>query len=278
MSTENALLTILVEKISNDTLVLPTLPAIALKVRRAADDPDINLNAMAEVVIQDPSLSARMVKISNSAYLGRSIKITSIQQAITRIGLRQMKNIATALAMEQLFVSKNEIVKGYMNKKWDDTIEIVANSLAVMQVYSKHTKNRSLNLESMMLAALVHNIGVLPILTEAERHADVFANPTFLDVAIDKMAGTLGASIMTKWGFEPEFVNVAQNWKNLSATSEAISYLDLARLGAALCGKFESQKEKIFDAAIEKGIVDSLSALLSDEFNELRDSAKQIFQ
>jgi len=78
MSTENALLTILVEKIHNDTLVLPTLPAVALKVRKAADNPDINLSAMADVVSQDPSLSARLVKIANSAYLGRSIKVTSI--------------------------------------------------------------------------------------------------------------------------------------------------------------------------------------------------------
>ena len=277
MATENALLTILVEKINNDTLVLPTLPAIALKVRRAADDPNINLNTMSEVVIQDPSLSARMIKISNSAYLGRSIKVTSTQQAITRIGFRQMKNIATALAMEQLFVSKNEIVKKYMSQIWADTIEIVANSLAVLQVHTKQTKNRALTMESMMLAALVHNIGVLPILTEAERHADVFANPTFLDVAIKKMTCTLGASIMTEWGFETDFVNVAQNWKDLSMTSDTVSYLDLARLGAALCGKFDSHKEEIFNAAIEKGIVDDLSSLLSDEFDGLRDSAMQIF-
>jgi len=278
MATETALLRILVEKISNDTLVLPTLPAIALKVRRAADDPDIKLNAMAEVVCQDPSLSARMIKISNSAYLGRSIKVTSTQQAITRIGLRHMKNIATALAMEQLFVSKNDIVKQYMSQIWADTIEIVANSLAVMQVHAKQTKNRSLTIETMMLAALVHNIGVLPILTEAERHADIFANPTFLDVAIEKMAGKLGASIMTEWGFEPEFVDVAQNWKDLSVTSEAVSYLDLVRLGAALCGKFDSHKEEIFNAAVEKGIVDNISSLVSDEFKDLRDSAKQIFE
>mgnify|MGYP003625422421 FL=1 len=211
MATENALLTILVEKINNDTLVLPTLPAIALKVRRAADDPDINLNAMADVISQDPSLSARMIKISNSAYLGRSVKVISAQQAVTRIGLRQIKNISTALAMEQLFVSKNPIVKEYMSRIWADTIEIVASSMAALQVHTKQTKNRALNLDSMMLAALVHNIGVLPILTEAERHADVFANPTFLNVAIDKMAGKIGASIMTEWGFEPEFVNVAQN-------------------------------------------------------------------
>ncbi|WP_293746116.1 HDOD domain-containing protein [uncultured Paraglaciecola sp.] len=278
MATENALLTILVEKINNDTLVLPTLPAIALKVRRAADDPDINLSSMADVISQDPSLSARMIKISNSAYLGRSVKVTSAQQAVTRIGLHHIKNISTALAMEQLFVSKNAIVKEYMTRVWTDTIGIVASSLAALQVHTKQTKNRALYLDSMMLAALVHNIGVLPILTEAERHADVFANASFLDLAIDKMAGKIGASIMTEWGFEPEFVNVAQNWKDLSVQSETASYLDLVRLGAALCGKFESHKEEIFNAAIEKGIVDNLSVLLSDEFDELRDSAKQIFQ
>jgi hypothetical protein len=51
----------------------------------------------------------------------------------------------------------------------------------------------------------------------------------------------------------------------------------LVRLGAALCGKFDSHKEVIFNASVEKGIFDNLSAVLSDEFDELRDSAKQIF-
>ncbi|MFT6345459.1 MAG: HD-like signal output (HDOD) protein [Paraglaciecola sp.] len=278
MATENALLTILVEKINNDTLVLPTLPAIALKVRTAADDPNINLNTMAEVVSQDPSLSARMIKISNSAYLGRSVKVISTQQAITRIGLRQMKNIVTALAMEQLFVSKNDVVKQYMSQIWSDTIEIVANSLAVMQIYVKETKKRTLNLESIMLAALVHNIGALPILTEAERHANVFANPNFLDLSIEKMSGKLGASILTEWGFEPEFVNVAFNWKSFPVSSEAVSYLDIVRLGAALCGKFESHKDQIFNEAVEKGIIADMSELQDDEFYELRESAKQMFQ
>lgn len=278
MATENALLTILVEKTNNDTLVLPTLPAIALKVRRAADDPNINLNAMADVIGQDPSLSARMIKISNSSYLGRSVKVTSTQQAVTRIGLVQIKNIATALAMEQLFVSKNTIVKQYMEKAWNDTIDVVAYSLAALATHVKLTKNRQLSLDSLMLAALMHNIGVLPILTEAERHAEVFANPTFLEVAIDKLSGEIGAGIMQKWGFEPEFVNVAQNWKDLSVQSNEINYLDFVRLGAALSGKLERHKEQIFNQAVEKGIVDNLSEFLTDEFDELRANAKQIFQ
>ena len=233
MSTQNALSTILVEKINNDTLVLPTLPAIALKVRKAADDPDINLNAMGDVIGQDPSLSARMIKIAKSAYMGRSVKVTSISQAVTRIGLRQIKNISTALAMEQLFVSKNDVVARYLQQEWANTVNIVANSMAVLQLYIARTKKREMSMDTMTLAALVHNIGVLPILTEAERHPEVFANPSFLEVAIDKLAGRIGASIMTEWGFGETFVNVSKNWKDLSYMPEELTYIDFVRVGAA---------------------------------------------
>ena len=106
MSADNALLTLLNEKLNNNLLVLPTLPEIAVKVRQAADDPSINLAAMADVISKDPALAARMVKVANSAFLGRSIKVANLAQAVTRIGLSQVKNIATAMALEQLFVSK----------------------------------------------------------------------------------------------------------------------------------------------------------------------------
>ena len=95
MATENALYTILTEKIKQDTLVLPTLPEVALKVRSAADDPDINLNQMSDIIGQDPALSVGMLKVANSAILGRAVKVESVNQAVTRIGLRQIKSIAT---------------------------------------------------------------------------------------------------------------------------------------------------------------------------------------
>ena len=277
MSTQNALLTILVEKINNDTLVLPTLPAIALKVRKAADDPDINLNAMGDVIGQDPSLSARMIKIANSAYMGRTVKVNSISQAVTRIGLRQIKNIATALAMEQLFVSKNEVVAQYMKREWNNTVNVVANSMAALQLYMNRTKKRELSMDTMTLAALVHNIGVLPILSEAERHEDVFASPTFLEVAIDKLSGPIGGSIMREWGFGDEFVNIAENWRDLSVIPDKLSYIDFVRVGAALAGQIDHQKDAIFNLAIQRGVIDGVQELTSDEFKDMRDAAKMIF-
>ena len=277
MSTQNALLTILVEKIKNDTLVLPTLPAVALKVRKAADDPDINLQDMGEVIGQDPSLSARMIKISNSAYMGRAVKVTSISQAVTRIGLRQIKNIATALAMEQLFVSKNELVGEYMKKEWSNTVEVVANAMAALQMYIARTKKRELSIDTMTLMSLIHSIGVLPILTEAERHTEVFASPSFLDDAIDKLAPKVGGSIMRSWEFDEEFVVVAGRWHDLAYIPEKLGYIDFVRVGAALAGQIDSKKDAVLNLAIQRGVVEDVNSLLSDDFAEMRAAAKQIF-
>lgn len=276
MSTQNALLTILVEKINNDTLVLPTLPAIALKVRKAADDPNINLNKMADVISQDPSLSARMIKISNSAYLGREIKVTSTTQAVTRIGLFQVKNIATALAMEQLFVSKNEIVKKYMAQKWTDIINIVGNAMAVMATYQKSTNSKGLSLDTMTLSALVADIGALPVLTEAERHDSVFANPTFLDVAIDKLAGRIGASIMREWKFNEVFIECAEHWRDLEYVKPEVGYIDFVRVGAAL-SNLGGNPQDMLTMAQQKGVFEDIDDLQTPEFQELRDNAKALF-
>ena len=277
MSTENALLTILVEKINNDTLVLPTLPAIALKVRKAADDPKINLAGMGDVIAQDQSLSDRMIKIANSAYLGRTVKVSSISQAVTRIGLTQIKNISTALAMEQLFVSKNDLVKNYLKQAWDHTVNVVANAMASMQLYAQTTKQRHLSLDTMTLAALVHNIGILPILTEAERHADVFANPTFLDVAIQKLSGRIGGKIMHEWGFGEEFAIVSENWRNMQYQMEEVSYIDFVRLGAVLAGQMGSEKDTIFNLSMQKQMFADIHQLDADEYLDMRDSVKAIF-
>lgn len=276
MSTQNALLTILVEKINNDTLVLPTLPAIALKVRKAADDPNINLNAMADVVGQDPSLSARMVKIANSAYLGRTVKVTSTSQAVTRIGLSQVKNIATALAMEQLFVSKNATVKSYMEKKWTQTINVVGNAMAAMIQYKTASKDNSLSVDTMTLSGLIADIGALPVLTEAERHDSVFANPAFLDAAISKLSGRIGGSIMREWQFNEIFIEASEHWRDIDFNTPNVGYIDFIRVGAALANGIDNPEE-VLEACHKRGVFAELSDLESPEFCELRDSAKAIF-
>ncbi|MCU4676125.1 HDOD domain-containing protein [Catenovulum sp. 2E275] len=279
MSTENALLTILAEKIRNDSLVLPTLPEIALQVREAAEDPDINLHAMAEVISHDPALSARMLKIANSAYLGRTVKVETLHQAVTRIGLRYIKNIATALAMEQLFVSNNDVVKSFLDKVWLYTVDVSATSMALMKLYKQRNKHSHLDLDTITLAAMVHNIGVLPILTEAERHSEVFANPDFIEGAIARLSGRVGGSIMRSWGFSQEFITVVERWNDRRYETDNISYIDFVRIAAVHTGVMyiTETKDAFLGRYVEKGIIPDEDYLSEDDFIHEYNAARSIF-
>lgn len=279
MSTENALYTILVEKIKHDALVLPTLPEIALKVREAADDPDINLNQMSDIIAQDPALSVGMLKVANSAVMGRAVKVETVNQAVTRIGLRQIKSIATAMAIEQVFISENDIVAMYMKKSWDKTVDVASVAIALMTFYLQENKHTSLTLDTLTLAALVHNIGVLPILTEAEKHQDVFANPTFLQQAILKLGSKIGAEVTKAWGFSDDFTELVEGWSDLTNLPKEPHYLDFIRAGAIYHGIFKnlSTQEALLRSYVEKGLMPDDKFMETDEFKEMYDGAKSMF-
>ncbi|KZN50759.1 HDOD domain-containing protein [Pseudoalteromonas luteoviolacea] len=278
MSTENALLTILVDKINNDTLVLPTLPEVAVRVRQAADDPEVNLLQMADVISHDPALAARMIKVANSGFMGRSIKVNTLNQAVTRIGLRQIKNIATAMAMEQLFVSNNKLIKTYMDKAWQKTLKVACQAISTMEFYLRLNKHTSLNKDTITLASLVFNIGVLPILTEAEKHPEVFANPSFLAHAIQKLAGRIGGAIMREWGFTDDFVEVAESWANPNYKPEHVCYVDFIRAGAIVEGILQvSDKAAALGVYEEKGVLRSIDMFTDDAYLDLLTGVKSMF-
>ncbi|MFD2164678.1 HDOD domain-containing protein [Thalassotalea euphylliae] len=279
MSTENALYTILVEKIKQDALVLPTLPEIALKVREAADDPEINLNQMSDIIAQDPALSLGMLKVANSAVMGRSVKVETVNQAVTRIGLRQIKSIATAMAIEQVFVSENDIVAMYLKKSWEKTVDVASVAIALMTFFTKEHKHTSLTLDTLTLAALIHNIGVLPILTEAEKHQDVFANPTFLQQAIIKLGSKVGAEVTKAWGFSEEFTVLVESWSDLTILPSEAHYLDFIRAGAIYHGVFKnpSTQEALLRSFVAKDILPDENFMDSDEFKEMYEGARSMF-
>lgn len=279
MATENALYTILMEKIKQDALVLPTLPEVALKVRQAADDSDINLGQMADIIAQDPALSIGMIKVSNSALLGRSVKVETVSQAVTRIGLRQIKSIATAMAVEQVFVSENDVVAMYMKKSWRKTIDIASVAISLMSIYLKEHKHTPLTLDTITLAALIHNIGVLPILTEAEQHPDIFANPTFLQQAIIKLSGKIGGTITRAWELSDELSLLVESWSDLTILPKEVHYLDFIRAGAIYHNIFknESTQEVLLSSYVEKGILPEADFMQSDDFKAMCDDVKSMF-
>lgn len=277
MTAHDALFTILSEKLKQNALVLPSLPAIAIKVQEAAQDPEVNIDDMVKVIMQDAVLSGRIIHVANSVAFARAVKVETLAQAVRRIGLRKIRDIALAMAIEQLFNSNNDIVANYMNKCWQQTVEVTSAALVIISQYLKENKIKSLSVDSMMLSGLMHQIGVLPILVEAQNHPNVFANPTFLTPAIDRLSGQIGALVMASWGFEKAFTMQTVNWQ--LDEQEGISYSDFIQLGAvyAQCLPQELSEQDIISHAVDNQLIDSAAALSEPEFIEQVEAFKSIF-
>lgn len=278
MSVQNALLSVLVEKVRTDTLVLPSLPEIAIKIRQLAEDPDVNLHKMADMISHDPALSARIMKIANSAFVGRSIQVTTLQQATTRIGLRYIKNVVTAMAMEQLFVSKSALIKKYMDNVWKETKELTALALATMQQYNANFKYTTVNFDTMTLAGLVHNIGALPVLTEAEKQLELFGDEQLIKDSIATISAPIGATILRSWGFPADLVEVAEQWKNTEFEPKHPSYTDFIRIAAIRLGRVDSELdvESQLKPYVDAGLIPSTEYYKSPEFATILHDVQQM--
>jgi HD-like signal output (HDOD) protein len=230
MSAQQQLIQILEQKIQQDKLLLPTLPDVALKVRQRSAEADISLLDMADVIAQDPALAARMIKVANSAFMGRSIKVNTLNQAVTRIGLSQIRNIAIAMALEQVFVSKHKQVQQQLDALWQSSVQVASVAASCLAYYNSREARSGLNKDVMTLVALVHNIGALPVIAEAEREQALLGDPRFLYQLATKLSTEVSMRILYAWGFADEFYQAALQWKKLQPDKPGPGYTDFIRL------------------------------------------------
>ena len=230
MPAQQQLLQILERKIQQDQLILPTLPDVALTVRRRAAEPNVSLQEMADVIAQDPALAARMIKVANSAFMGRSIKVSTLNQAVTRIGLSQIRNIAIAMALEQVFVSKHKQVQQQLDALWQSSVQVASVAVACLSYYNSQEARTGLNKDVLTLMALVHNIGALPIVAEAERQEALLGDPRFLLHLATSLSADVSLRIMYAWAFAEPFQQVASNWQKLQPDKPGPGYTDFIRL------------------------------------------------
>ncbi|MBI9017857.1 MAG: HDOD domain-containing protein [Phycisphaerae bacterium] len=73
---------------------VPTLPMVAQKLLELCQDEDANFATFAKVIESDQGLTSRIMCVANSAFYGLRIKATTLERAITALGLKQVRTIA----------------------------------------------------------------------------------------------------------------------------------------------------------------------------------------
>ncbi|CDZ95985.1 MULTISPECIES: HDOD domain-containing protein [Pseudomonadaceae] len=214
----------LTKAIEDDQLVLPTLPEVALRVREAAEDPDVSIPTLARVIGNDTALTARIIKVVNSPLLRTNREINDLQTAISRLGINYTSNLATGLAMEQMFQATTDAVDRKMREVWNKSTEIAAISHVVCRNFTR------LPADQATLAGLVHQIGVLPILTYAEEHGALLGDSISLNHVIDRIHPIIGEKILRTWEFPEPIAAVPGQYLNFSRAADKADYVDIVQV------------------------------------------------
>lgn len=219
----------LVAAIDNDDLVLPTLPEVALRIRRAAEDPDISVSTLSKVIGRDTALSARLIKVVNSPLLRAAQEVTDLHTAVSRLGVNYSSNLAIGLVMEQIFHARSEVVERKMRDVWRKSLQVAGVSYALCR------HRTQLQPDQAALGGLVHQIGVLPILTYAEDLYELLSDPVSLNHVIEHIHPLLGDKLLSAWEFPEMLVKLPGQYLDFKRLSERVDYVDLVQIATLYC-------------------------------------------
>jgi len=143
---------------------LVSLPAVYIRLKSVLDDPSSNLADVAEVLGNDPAMTARLLRIVNSAYFGLGSEIDTISRAVGLLGTQEVHDLVLASSVAQSFEGmSNEVMD--MHKFWRRSVAcaITGRELAALC--------NVLDGERLFVAGLLRDIGHLYIYQLAAQKA-----------------------------------------------------------------------------------------------------------
>ncbi|WP_111497343.1 HDOD domain-containing protein [Marinobacter bohaiensis] len=220
-------------ELRSNKLALPSVPDVAWKVRRATDREDSTADDIARVITVDPSISAKLVRACNSPLYRGFNDVRTVRDAVVRLGTKTTRQLVTVFSMREIFKTQRPELQTAMELLWVRSREVAALSWVLADAVT------NLDPEEALLAGLLHDIGAVPVIVQAEHHVNVFADKTLLERVIDELKPDTGAALLERWEFPESFVTVArhaQDWSYQPSQEEPqlVDVVILAKLHALI--------------------------------------------
>lgn len=203
---------------------IPPLPAVAARVMGMADDDRTSALDLAQVLSTDQALTAKLIRISNSAYYGFARRVSTVREAVLVLGFKQVRQVAVGASIMNTFKGPKRDDVFDLDLFWGHScaVAVTAETLA--------KKTRMAKPEDAFTAGVLHDIGrlVLRQALPAEFREAVLkarsgqmslhaAEVRFTGFAHDEVGRALGE----RWKFPGHLIDCVGGHHNARLTPEA---------------------------------------------------------
>jgi putative nucleotidyltransferase with HDIG domain len=159
-----------IQKVLGKIDKLPTLPFIVSTLNNLIKNPNTSASDIHKVIMKDQALSARILKLVNSAFYGFSERISSISHAIVILGFNTVKNVALTASVLNMFGGAESKGEDVFDRKafWVHSLAVAGTARVIA------ARVRLPSAEDIFVAGLMHDIGKLVL--------DQFVHEKFVEV------------------------------------------------------------------------------------------------
>jgi len=142
-----------IKRITESIISLPTLPTVVSKMIQLVDNPKTSAASLARLIYTDQALTARILKLANSAYYGFPREISTVNMAIVVLGFNTVKEMGLSLTVLEVF--KGGGIDGMfdISRFWQHSIACGSASRLIARRFRYHLTSEA------FVAGLLHDIG-----------------------------------------------------------------------------------------------------------------------
>lgn len=248
---------------------LPTLPAVALQVYRLTMDPNSSVEALSQLVEQDPSLSTRILAMVNSSWFGLRARVDSIAHALVVIGRQELAHLALMISSEKVF---RGLSGDAAQALWRHSAR-VADIARVLGQRVNHAEPATL-----FTAALLHDVGKIVLLSfEGSRLTTLHNQARDLGLPLFELEretwehdhASLGAALLAHWGLPAGLcASVAEHHGPRPGNGQISRDAALIALADDLAHRIDGSEPWSDSTRLRRAQIDALTPLLGQLTND----------
>jgi HD-like signal output (HDOD) protein len=241
MTEQISIVEVVKQRLASGNLSVPVFHAVALRLQQVLARPDYSIEEVHQLLNADPGLASQVLRNANSAFYAGLSKVSTIRDAIIRLGAAEVANLAMVTTQQDLYRSEDTSFNAIMQTLWKHAF-----CCAVGSKWLAQKSGFGAQAQEAFLAGLLHDIGKLFLLKGMEQvcreeELKKSATPAIVAEVLASLHVEQGHQLMVQWHMPQIYCDVAaghedERWdrSNVLLAMVRLANLTCRKLGIGL--------------------------------------------